>query len=77
MSDDPLCPGALLVENRAKLVSAQVTDIKYKFNVNTLEHLAGKVAELNDRRLQHQPRQPIAFDRMSAIRTGRLCAHEG
>ncbi|HYC67401.1 sulfate adenylyltransferase subunit CysN [Brevundimonas sp.] len=32
----------------AKLVSAQITDIKYKINVNTLEHLAGKTLELNE-----------------------------
>jgi bifunctional enzyme CysN/CysC len=32
----------------AKTVSATITEIKYKVNVNTLEHLAGKVLELNE-----------------------------
>jgi bifunctional enzyme CysN/CysC len=44
MNDDPLLPGRpYLLKLGAKMVSAQITDIKYKVNVNTLEHLAGKV----------------------------------
>jgi adenylyl-sulfate kinase len=47
----------------AKTVSAQVTDIKYKVNVNTLEHLAAKVLELNEIAICNVSLdQPIAFE---------------
>ncbi|HVY86763.1 MAG TPA: sulfate adenylyltransferase subunit CysN [Caulobacterales bacterium] len=49
MADEHLLPGRpYLLKLGAKTVPAQITDIKYKINVNTLEHLAGKVLELNE-----------------------------
>jgi bifunctional enzyme CysN/CysC len=49
MSDEHLLPGRpYLLKLASQTVSAQITDIKYKINVNTLEHLAGKVLELNE-----------------------------
>ncbi|MFT3728243.1 MAG: sulfate adenylyltransferase subunit CysN [Terricaulis sp.] len=49
MADEPLLPGrSYLLKIGAKTVTAQITDIKYKVNVNTLERLASKVLELNE-----------------------------
>ncbi len=49
MSDEELLPGrAYWLKLGTKLVSAQVTEIKHKIHVNTLEHLAGKTLELNE-----------------------------
>ncbi|WP_135210693.1 sulfate adenylyltransferase subunit CysN [Vitreimonas flagellata] len=49
MAEDDLIPGrSYWLKIGAKQVAAQITDIKYKVNVNTLEHLAGKVLELNE-----------------------------
>ncbi len=49
MADERLLPGRpYLLKLGAKTVSAQITDIKYKINVNTLEHLAGKILDLNE-----------------------------
>ena len=49
MSEERLFPGRpYWLKIGAKLVSAQVTEIKHKVNVNTLEHLAGKALELNE-----------------------------
>jgi len=47
----------------SKLVSAQVTDVKHKVNVNTLEQLPGKTLELNEIAVCNlSVSQPIAFD---------------
>ncbi|WP_091743063.1 sulfate adenylyltransferase subunit CysN [Phenylobacterium immobile] len=64
MSDEPLLPGRpYWLKIGTKLTSAQVTDIKYKVNVNTLEHLAGKTLELNEIAVCNlSVDQPIAFD---------------
>ncbi|QGZ96147.1 sulfate adenylyltransferase subunit CysN [Terricaulis silvestris] len=64
MAEDHLLPGRpYWLKIGAKLVSAQITDIKYKINVNTLEHLAGKVLELNEIAICNiSLDQPIAFD---------------
>jgi bifunctional enzyme CysN/CysC len=49
MSEERLFPGRpYWMKIGTKLVSAQVTEIKHKVNVNTLEHLAGKALELNE-----------------------------
>jgi bifunctional enzyme CysN/CysC len=49
MSDEALLPGRpYWLKIGTKLVSAQVTEIKYKIQVNTLEHMAGKTLELNE-----------------------------
>jgi bifunctional enzyme CysN/CysC len=49
MADEPLLPGRpYWLKLGSKLVSAQVTEIKHKIQVNTLEHMAGKTLELNE-----------------------------
>jgi len=49
MHDDVLLPGRhYLLKSGASTVPAQVTDLKYKVNVNTLEHTAGKTLGLNE-----------------------------
>jgi len=49
MDDEPMPPGrSWLMKIGARTVSAQVTDIKHKVNVNTLEKLAARRLELNE-----------------------------
>jgi bifunctional enzyme CysN/CysC len=49
MSEDPLLPGRpYALKIAAKTVTAQVTEIKHKINVNTLEHVAAKTLGLNE-----------------------------
>lgn len=49
MDDRPLMPGRrYLLRIGTSEVPAQVTEIKYKVNVNTLEHQAGKHLDLNE-----------------------------
>jgi bifunctional enzyme CysN/CysC len=68
MAGEHLLPGrSYWLKIGAKTVTAQVTDIKYKINVNTLEHLAGKVLELNEIAVCNiSLDRPIAFDAYSA-----------
>ncbi|MHB8286786.1 MAG: sulfate adenylyltransferase subunit CysN [Caulobacteraceae bacterium] len=69
MSDEPLLPGrSYLLKLGARTVPATVTEIKYKVNVNTLEHLAAKQLELNEIALCNiSVDQPIAFDPFTDI----------
>ena len=49
MDDEAMLPGRpYLLKVGTRVVSAQVTEPKYKVNVNTLEHLAAKRLELNE-----------------------------
>ena len=49
MHEEPMLQGrAYLLKIGAKTVTATVTPIKYRVNVNTLEHLAAKKLDLND-----------------------------
>jgi bifunctional enzyme CysN/CysC len=49
MLDEPLIPGRqYFMKIGARTAGAAVTDIKYKVNVNTLEHLAAKKLDLNE-----------------------------
>jgi bifunctional enzyme CysN/CysC len=49
MHDEPLLQGrAYLLKIGAKTVTATIAPIKYRVNVNTMEHLAAKKLELND-----------------------------
>ncbi len=49
LHDEPLLPGrSYLLKTGASTVPAQVTDLKHKVNVNTLEHTAGKTLGLNE-----------------------------
>jgi len=64
MADEPMLPGRpYWLKLGAKLVSAQISDIKHKINVNTLEHLAAKTLGLNEIAVVNLGTdQPIAFD---------------
>lgn len=49
MSEEPLLPGrSYWLKIGAKTVNAQVTELKHKVNVNTLEHTAARVLALNE-----------------------------
>ncbi len=49
MHEDPLLPGrSYLLKTGATVLAAQITALKYKVNVNTLEHQAGKTLALNE-----------------------------
>ena len=49
MHDDPLLPSRnYLIKIGTSTASAQVSELKYKVNVNTLEHLPGKTLMLNE-----------------------------
>ncbi|WP_142848619.1 sulfate adenylyltransferase subunit CysN [Telmatospirillum sp. J64-1] len=49
MGTEPMLPGRqYLLRIGAVTVPAEVTELKYKINVNTLEHLAGKALDLNE-----------------------------
>jgi len=49
MHDEPLLPSRnYTIKIGASTTSAQVSELKYKVNVNTLEHVAGKTLELNE-----------------------------
>jgi bifunctional enzyme CysN/CysC len=62
--DDDLLPGRpYLLKLGTRMVTAQVTEPKYKVNVNTLEHLAAKQLELNEIGVVNlSTSAPIAFD---------------
>ncbi len=64
MADEHALPGRpYWLKIGARTVSATITDIKHKINVNTLEHLAGKVLELNEIAVCNiSLDQPVAFD---------------
>ncbi|MCA9462778.1 MAG: sulfate adenylyltransferase subunit CysN [Nitrospira sp.] len=64
MHDGPLLPGRkYLLKAGTRTIPAQISELKYKVNVNTLEHLASKTLKLNEVgicniSLDH----PISFD---------------
>jgi bifunctional enzyme CysN/CysC len=64
MTEEPMLPGRpYLLKIGAKTVTATVTTIKYKVNVNTLEHLAAKSLALNEIAVCNVGLdQPVAFD---------------
>ncbi|MGE3332885.1 MAG: sulfate adenylyltransferase subunit CysN [Rhodospirillaceae bacterium] len=64
MSEEPFLPGRpYLVKIGTKTVTATVTSIRHKINVNTLEHLAAKTLALNEIAVANiQLAHPIAFD---------------
>ncbi len=64
MHEEPLLPGrSYLMKVGARTVSATVTPLKYKVNVNTLEQLAARKLELNEIGVCNlETNQPIAFD---------------
>jgi bifunctional enzyme CysN/CysC len=68
MGEEKLLPGRpYWLKLGAKLVTAQVTDIKHKVNVNTLAHTATKVLELNEIAVCNLSLdRPVAFDPYAA-----------
>jgi len=70
MSEDHLLPGRpYLIKIGAKTVTAQVTEIKHKIDVNTLDHLAAKELALNEVAVcNFSLSQPVGFDSYSANR---------
>jgi bifunctional enzyme CysN/CysC len=62
--DEAMLPGRpYLLKLGARTVAAQVTEPKYKVNVNTLEHLAAKRLELNEIGVVNLSTDaPLAFD---------------
>ena len=49
MHDQPMLPGRpYLIKTTNKTITGEVTELKYKVNVNSLEHEAGKILELNE-----------------------------
>ncbi|MDX1811850.1 MAG: sulfate adenylyltransferase subunit CysN, partial [Gammaproteobacteria bacterium] len=49
MHDKPMLPGRpYLIKTTNKTANGEVTELKYKVNVNTFEHEPGKVLELNE-----------------------------
>jgi len=70
MHDDALLPERqYLLKIGTRTVTAQVTDLRYKVNVNTMEHVAAKTLELNE--VAHcnvSLDRPIAFDPYREVR---------
>ena len=64
MADEHLLPGRpYWLQAGSKLVSAQITEIKHRINVNTMAELAAKHLELNEIAVCNVSLdQPIAFD---------------
>jgi bifunctional enzyme CysN/CysC len=64
MAEEPLLSGRpYWLKIGTKTVSATVTELKHKINVNTLEHLAAKQLELNEIAVCNiSLDQPVAFD---------------
>ncbi|MBN34841.1 MAG: adenylyl-sulfate kinase [Rhodospirillaceae bacterium] len=64
MHDDALLPERqYLMKIGTKITTAQVTDLRYKIDVNTMEQVAGKTLELNEvAYCNFALDQPIAFD---------------
>ena len=64
MTDEPMLPGRpYLLKIGTQMVTATVTEPKYKVNVNTMEHLAAKQLEVNEIGVVNLALdRPIAFD---------------
>ncbi|MDR4495129.1 MAG: sulfate adenylyltransferase subunit CysN [Nitrospirales bacterium] len=64
MHDNALLPGRkYLLKAGTRTIPAQVSELKYKVNVNTLEHLATKTLKLNEIGICNVSLdQPISFD---------------
>jgi bifunctional enzyme CysN/CysC len=64
MAAEPMLPGrGYLMKIATSLVAAQITEPKYKINVNTLEHLAARTLDLNEIGVCNLSLdRPVAFD---------------
>ncbi len=70
MSDQPMLRGrSYLLKIGAKTVTATITPLKYKINVNTLEHVAANQLDLNEIGVVAlELDRPIAFDPYREVR---------
>jgi bifunctional enzyme CysN/CysC len=70
MHDEPLLPERqYLMKIGTKVTTVQVTDLRYKINVNTMEHVAGKTLDLNEvAYCNFALDQAIAFDPYREVR---------
>ncbi|NNU16055.1 sulfate adenylyltransferase subunit CysN [Parvularcula sp. ZS-1/3] len=49
MDDEEMLPGRqYILKSNNKMIPAQITDLKHRIDVNTLEHLSGKTLKLNE-----------------------------
>jgi len=64
MHEEPMLPGRpYLMKLGPRTVTASITDLRHKVNVNTLEHVAAKQLELNEIGLCNlSTDRPVAFD---------------
>lgn len=71
MSDHPLIPERqYLLKIGTQTVGAQVTELRYQVNVNTLEHVAAKTLALNEVAVCNLALdRPVAYDPYAANRT--------
>lgn len=71
MAEDALLPGrSYLMKIGTKTVTASVSEIKHKINVNTFAHMAGKTLDLNEIGFCNLSlSSPVAFDPYEANRT--------
>lgn len=70
MHDEPLLPERqYLMKIGTKMTTVQITDLRHKINVNTMEHVAGKTLELNEvAYCNFALDQAIAFDPYKEVR---------
>jgi bifunctional enzyme CysN/CysC len=70
MHDEPMLPGRpYLMKIGTRTVTASVTDLRHKVNVNTLEHVAAKQLELNEIGVCNIGTDaPVAFDPYAEVR---------
>ncbi|HXZ59741.1 MAG TPA: sulfate adenylyltransferase subunit CysN [Steroidobacteraceae bacterium] len=70
LDDEPMLQGrAYLMKSGTRIVSATVTPLKHRINVNTLEHMAAERLELNDIGVcELELDQPIVFEPYSESR---------
>jgi len=70
MHDEPMLPGRpYLMKIGTRTVTASVTDLRHKVNVNTLEHVAAKQLELNEIGVCNLGTDaPVAFDPYAEVR---------
>ena len=64
LDHEPMLPGRqYLLKSTTRTVPAQVTELKYRFDVDSLEHNAAKVLELNEIGMVNlSTAEPIVFD---------------
>jgi len=73
MHDEPLLPGRLyFIRAGAAQALAQVTELKHRINVNTLEHQAAKTLELNEVGFCN-----LSIDRALALDPYKVCRDSG